>query len=1129
MANQDKYKIPNIQIGKNNYPGLAYGGLVYGLSANIGSNAEPTKININVALDTDVMQHSQAFNKREFDINKANLNLESPMDIYLQGTPVFYNVFTTGFNESIDTGGKTLNVEFTDGALLLDRIFVGLLHQHVNGRSGIGGSDEIFLPPNVANYPYQIKLDARCPEKIKQNIGGNRFVWVCNHNKMVIKKNVTVTRKLKSVNTAIDSPDAVAVRANTENIWSGGYIMIGREEFTEQSCSLKDVSYTFNDLVSGMRQFGINVDLTRYTSEPIHLTRSYTGTLRDVLQSWANDLGTTMYWDFNSKIPRISIVRHSHTTEVDKNIAKAAKKIEELDFSRPDFIVGNKTRGVTVNGTYSQAYSSIFATGPAAKNIQRKTTTPSTFVCEPLSTIAGPTGLYNGRSLVDIYNSCGLGKFSKELRDIYNTRRGMQIVKTCKSLREFDAKSAQYMPYFNAIGFRAIIPITFGPMIKSKAGRRLRDNIWTFNEAIGKAIVDQLDLLEELEKQKRQPGQKDHEVIPDKIEFFVGLFDENLKNYTEQLESEVANSYLGKHYTMQAPFSEVFDDSLCPYQKVIDNLTTKPSSEYYAHNEWYRNPIAKFIERIEDMRISFDENEYREKLQEVIKDLRKDIQYDCNKSFIKDARRSGFFYFERSSAVWATFDEDVKNLLNPFTLVLDDIFKDGTENVSGKLQYRSEDFTTRYRKNILKNYVPTNHPMSIVPTFYLNRKPTSPMEKELQKYAAFDMLNQGKSAGVKPVICIVKTEGKNCKVPVTQIGDLELDLGQSTYTDKDKKEGTSGSLKFRMKRNTLEELNSLKAYCDRVHDVYQKQLRNCKTTCEQDLMQTICKDCGELDEIAASSYENYIQGDKNGHIWCKSIGLRRKDPKKTVINLNDSTQREPLYSNTKNFKGNRREQNRTVDIIFPSEAPHNASLTYTRDRTTTDLGVRTVFDPINTTGKYGPVMPSSTSSTLKYVTKDISQAVLSAYSEEMGLVDGELPVMLMVDILVDKGQTRKIRELQHITGRSYHNLLKAHLHDMHAHKPKETYTYKIYIGSKDNKEDKKGKPHPLEALTEIQQFLNAAHGLASFGVGSDESGVFVDLSFTNNPLPKPELDAIYRKVGPLVMENSYKLATLSTL
>ena len=76
----DKFIIPNIQIGDEGKPGRAFGGLIHGVSASIGKNADPSSLSIEVGLDTAT---SERLAVRDFVISKADLSLESPTTLKL--------------------------------------------------------------------------------------------------------------------------------------------------------------------------------------------------------------------------------------------------------------------------------------------------------------------------------------------------------------------------------------------------------------------------------------------------------------------------------------------------------------------------------------------------------------------------------------------------------------------------------------------------------------------------------------------------------------------------------------------------------------------------------------------------------------------------------------------------------------------------------------------------------------------------------------------------------------------------------------------------------------------------------------------------------------------------------------
>ena len=176
----DKYRIPNIKVGSgaNTQAGRAFNGVIYGVDISMGSDGDPTNITLNVALDSAISGGAGLV--REFEINNEHLDLESPVPFKLNDVTLFHNIFLNGFTESSDPSSNTLVVDYVDGAILLDRIFVGALHEHVDG-SGFGQN----LARWVGNHPYQIEIPARCPVKRKQKINADGDeVIVCDHSVM---------------------------------------------------------------------------------------------------------------------------------------------------------------------------------------------------------------------------------------------------------------------------------------------------------------------------------------------------------------------------------------------------------------------------------------------------------------------------------------------------------------------------------------------------------------------------------------------------------------------------------------------------------------------------------------------------------------------------------------------------------------------------------------------------------------------------------------------------------------------------------------------------------------------------------------------------------------------------------
>ena len=124
---KDKVEVPTIQIGANS-PGFAFGGVIYSADSQVGYAGNATKLNVNVALDAQLYEVAGA--RKEFQISHADLDLSSPVDIKFAGSNLFRNMFLSGYEESIEVGDKLLHLTYSDGSVLLDRIFVGLIHEN---------------------------------------------------------------------------------------------------------------------------------------------------------------------------------------------------------------------------------------------------------------------------------------------------------------------------------------------------------------------------------------------------------------------------------------------------------------------------------------------------------------------------------------------------------------------------------------------------------------------------------------------------------------------------------------------------------------------------------------------------------------------------------------------------------------------------------------------------------------------------------------------------------------------------------------------------------------------------------------------------------------------------------------
>ena len=290
------------------------------------------------------------------------------------------------------------------------------------------------------------------------------------------------------------------------------------------------------------------------------------------------------------------------------------------------------------------------------------------------------------------------------------------------------------------------------------------------------------------------------------------------------------------------------------------------------------------------------------------------------------------------------------------------------------------------------------------------------------------------------------------------------------------------------------------------------------------------KTCGEAEAIKDSLYNLELEPDirssntdKHG-IYSDWILLERKNPKvRTVVNgdLNNF-----LYQDVRDAIYDEKNDRSQVDIIYPSENNHNGMIVYDTASTTTDLGVRKVLDPINTSR----VAINKRASSVAYQTKDITQDVTSVVndSNQARIDKGEIPTDIVADvenksypyvdpvtgnIIYGEDGNQAYTELQTLTAEKYHERLRGNINDIQIDEPRKSYSYKIYVDG-------------LEALRGLIELLKPENGLDSLSVTMSEGGFNISVNLSNRASADVALKEIFNKVGPQAREAGRKFATL---
>lgn len=352
-------KVPKIS-------GPDYGGVIYGLNMSIGYSAEPSKLTL------DIVNENGSYGTPSLNSSVT----VSFGDFRFNGTVWSYNL-----KES--AAEKTLQVTIIDNSVILDRYYVLLWKRGLLGLSGspiskektFDFSDESILAPQrndtFEDYPFTQFKEKRLSRQ---------------------------TENIKS-------------RSLGGQIFGQNTILVGHEKFPASDCDIPDTYYTFDDLKAVLP---INGD---FPSNKVWRA-THEGTLREVLSSWASDLGFDYYWDF--KLNKLVFFDVSKGISTLQNIAS------------PNII--SKESSSSMEGTFRQygiGYTQIPRS--ALKTLTYNNSRSITYSVSPysldyfLKRIGAPQSLSTerskwgaNRSSQDFRHASLLGFISRSLRDLYS-------------------------------------------------------------------------------------------------------------------------------------------------------------------------------------------------------------------------------------------------------------------------------------------------------------------------------------------------------------------------------------------------------------------------------------------------------------------------------------------------------------------------------------------------------------------------------------------------------------------------------------------------------------------------------------------------------------------------------------
>jgi hypothetical protein len=335
--------IDKIKIG-NYADGQFAGGYIYSAQITQGYAENANKLTIDLVYSNNST------------INLPEKNLVNSYRVQF-GDIVFPQMYFYAHSKSVGVNEQIITCSFVDGSFLLDKYFVGLTNRH-----------------------YKVS------ESSQRNVVS---VYCANCDNTLGIKTGTVTRNLA------DSP----------NLLVNNLLVVGDEEFVDQTCDVPDVKYNFTSLLATMAKIP-NFNFKNFIDINNYYKTSYTGTLREVLSNWCSDFGFSFYWDFitNSLICidlRNPVDLTSVSNFINSNFNQNSSNLPISSFSEDE----------SLEGTYQQDNVDYVLKPSQSKDREIKDFFPITYSPVNIST-SYPDDLR------------ALAKFNKQARTLYHLQNG---------------------------------------------------------------------------------------------------------------------------------------------------------------------------------------------------------------------------------------------------------------------------------------------------------------------------------------------------------------------------------------------------------------------------------------------------------------------------------------------------------------------------------------------------------------------------------------------------------------------------------------------------------------------------------------------------------------------------------
>lgn len=479
----------------------------------------------------DLKQSSQVtitFIDKNGSVDSIPRSLQTPTEILFGG--MSFTGYAISEERSCDpSGNNTISVTYVDGSFILDKILVGLWGKHAQTNIRTINVNGVTLKDwsRPTNY-----------------YGSNPFVIVGDFIDPCGSKDIDV--KVDPCDPCPEAPLELVKQYEEE------MKKIDCEQIRE--LQILDVEYSFLDLIKAVNSGWppVRIQATFSIQNAATYKNTYSGTLRDVLNSWCSDYGWSYYWEDDE----IKIVDLSFGVDVD---------LKGLD-SNCD-VTGISTKK-SLEGTYSNSVVGYYGREGQDRDYRCNYEFGKRIVCRPLTLkdilsndaplaklASGFTGVNGASPLemsLDNYDLaeflCMCSSYHPKIREavawlnaygIVHADAADERVKNSKSIQGINGVSLNYESYHD-MDYNDDLSLNKSslPLLDMTVKR-------VFSSEIDPAGYD---LLKNALKGDITRLLDDESAEEDDYYIFIGHMNEEKFNLRYQWEASIGNDFLGKYF-----------------------------------------------------------------------------------------------------------------------------------------------------------------------------------------------------------------------------------------------------------------------------------------------------------------------------------------------------------------------------------------------------------------------------------------------------------------------------------------------------------------------------------------------------------------------------------------------------